>query len=197
MNAKANLAPAPVHELLAKRHSTRSYDGREVQPHELLSLLEAARWAPSSYNQQPWRFVVWDRHADNAAFQRAFATLGSSNQAWVSNVPLLIGVFADTVGVDGKPNASAVYDTGAAAFSLVLQAQALGLSARQIGGFDRDALRAEFGIPGTVEIKSFIAVGHLGSLDVLNESLKAKEQAPRVRKAIEEIVFSHGWQRPL
>jgi nitroreductase len=188
---------APIHDLLAKRASTRAYDGQPVASHELLSLLEAARWAPSSFNQQPWRFVLWNRHSNADAFNRAFATLGTSNQSWVSNVPILIGVFADTVSIDGNINSSAAYDTGAAAFSLVLQAEALGLSARQIGGFNRDALREEFGIPATMEIKALIAVGHLGVIDTLAENLKTKEQAPRIRRAIHEIVFSDGWDQPL
>lgn len=188
---------APVHDLLAKRASTRAYDGQPIASRELFSLLEAARWAPSSFNQQPWRFVLWNRHSNADAFNRAFDTLGTSNQSWVNNVPVLIGVFADTIGIDGNLNTSAAYDTGAAAFSLVLQAQALGLSARQIGGFNRDALRGEFGIPAEVEIKALIAVGHLGVVDTLAENLKAKEQAPRVRRAIHEIVFSDGWKPSL
>lgn len=197
MNAIATPPVAPVHELLAKRASTRSYDGRAVERHELLSLLEAARWAPSSYNRQPWRFVVWDRHQDQAAFDRAFGTLVSSNQRWVANVPVLIGVFADTVSSDGNANPSAPYDTGAAALSLVLQAQALGLSARQIGGFDHEALRRAFAIPASVNIQSFIAVGHLGAADQLSDELKAREAAPRVRRELHEIAYAASWGEPL
>jgi len=197
MNAIATPPVAPVHELLAKRASTRSYDGRAVERHELLSLLEAARWAPSSYNRQPWRFVVWDRHQDQAAFDRAFATLATSNQRWVGNVPVLIGVFSDSVDGEGKPNRSANYDTGAAAFSLVLQAQALGLSARQIGGFDHDALRQTFGVPASVNIQALIAVGHLGVADKLSDELKAREAAPRVRLELHEIAYAAGWGEPL
>lgn len=195
MNAIAN--PFPVHDLLAGRASTRNYDGRPLGRDALLSLLEAARWAPSSYNRQPWRFLVWDRHADAEAFERAFATLVSSNQKWVANVPVLIGVFADTLDSEGKPNRSAIYDTGAAAFSLVLQAQALGLSARQIGGFDQDALRQAFAVPENVQVQSFIAVGHLGDAGQLSPELLARESAPRLRREIHEIAFHAGWGTPL
>ena len=197
MNALVSQAVAPVHELLARRASTRAYDGRALERHELLSLLEAARWAPSSYNRQPWRFVVWDRRDDEAAFDRAFATLAASNQKWVANVPVLIGVFADTSAGEGKVNHSAPYDTGAAAFSLVLQAQALGLSARQIGGFDHEALRQAFGIPDSVNIQSFIAVGHLGGTEQLGEELRIREAAPRVRRELHEFAFRADWGAPL
>jgi nitroreductase len=197
MNAIVSQPVAPVHELLAGRASTRAYDGRPLERHDLLSLLEAARWAPSSYNRQPWRFLVWDRHADPVAFDKAFATLVSSNQKWVANVPVLIGVFADTEAEEGKINKSAPYDTGAAAFSLVLQAQALGLSARQIGGFDHEALRSTFDIPASVNIQSFIAVGHLGDVGNLAEDIKKRESAPRVRRELHEIAFAADWGTPL
>lgn len=197
MNAIVSRPAAPVHELLARRASTRAYDGRPLERHDLLSLLEAARWAPSSYNRQPWRFVVWDRYQDEQAFTRAFNTLVSSNQKWVANVPVLIGVFADTEAEAGKLNHSAPYDTGAAAFSIVLQAQALGLSARQIGGFDHAVLRQAFDIPAGVHIQAFIAVGHLGRADQLSDELKVREASPRVRREVHEIAFAGNWGQPL
>lgn len=194
MNAIIN--PFPVHNLLARRSSSRAYNSRPLDKQSILSLLEAARWAPSSYNRQPWRFVVWERHSNPDAFQRAFETLASSNQKWVAHVPVLIGVFADTDDGNGKPNSSAIYDTGAAAFSLVLQAHSLGLSACQIGGFDADALGRAFSVPENVRALAIIAVGFPTDARLLGSELQARESKPRVRRPISEFTFHSAWSVP-
>ena len=98
---KSAVTAVPVHELIAERWSPRAFNGHAVSQDQIHALLEAARWAPSSYNLQPWRFVVWNRDDNADTFDKVYATLSSSNKAWVANVPVLIGVFADRRGVDG------------------------------------------------------------------------------------------------
>lgn len=196
MTAKIAITAAPVHDLIAARWSPRAYVPDAVSAADQLALLEAARWAPSSYNLQPWRFVVWDRHRDRAAFDRVFAALSATNQVWVEQVPLLIGVFADTRGVEGRVNQAAPYDTGAAAFSLVLQAHALGLHAHQLGGFDRNALLSDFAIPSDWSVQALIAIGRLGDPSTLRDDLRRRELSPRTRKSLPEIAFAGGPDTP-
>ncbi len=142
----------PIHDLLATRWSPRAFDAtRAVTREQISALIEAARWAPSCFGNEPWRFLVWDRATDDAGWQRAFDCLSAGNQIWVKNVPLLFAAVADPAfDHNGKPNRWAQYDTGAAAENLVLQAVALGLAAHQMGGFDAERLHAEFGIPAGV-----------------------------------------------
>ena len=190
---KSAVTSVPVHELIAERWSPRAFNGHAVSQDQIHALLEAARWAPSSYNLQPWRFVVWNRDDNADTFDKVYATLSSSNKAWVANVPVLIGVFADRRGVDGQENGAAAYDTGAAAFSLVLQAQALGLHAHQLGGFNRSELQREFAIPEDIVVQALIAVGYQGDEALLRDDLRAKEQAARSRRSLNEIAFTGQW----
>jgi len=188
--------PIEIHDVIRARWSPRVFDQkRQVSHDQIHSVLEAARWAPSSYNLQPWRFIVWNNHLDTSSYERAFATIVERNQAWIGHAPVLIAVLADTRSTDGTPNSnnSASYDTGAAALSLTLQAQALGLITRQIGGFDRDALRIAFNLPEHIRILSLIGLGyHSPHDDHLSDELKTRESAPRVRKPLEEIAFANA-----
>lgn len=186
----------PVHALIARRWSPRAFAAQPVEGEKLRALLEAARWTPSAYNLQPWRFVVWERHA-GSAFERAFATLSGSNQSWVKTAPVLIGVFSDSRGPEGKPNGAAAYDTGAAVFALTLQAESLGLSLHQIGGFDREALRATLALPGDVTPHTLLALGYRGAPELIErEELRRRELAPRERRQLHEIAFAGEWGRP-
>lgn len=192
MSEKIAQTRVAIHSLLAERWSPRAFSSQAVDEKKISTLIEAARWSPSSYNLQPWRFIVW--HQDqNPYFEQVYATLSNTNKAWVRNVPVLIGVFADTRGVEGQVNHAAVYDTGAAALALVLQAQALGLVSHQLGGFDKQALREQFSIPEHITILSLIAIGYQGQVHELREDLQAKELAPRSRQALESIVFNNTW----
>ncbi|MDR5855537.1 nitroreductase family protein [Caballeronia sp. LZ062] len=195
MSAKPAPTDVDIHDLLAGRWSPRAYADRPVDRAQVHRLLEAARWAPSSSNLQPWRFVVFDRHRDEAAFQRAFDTLVPFNQKWNANVPLLICVTAATLSPKGEPNQAAVYDTGAAAMALTLQAHALDLAAHQMGGFDRDAFRAAFSVPDDVQIIAMISVGHHGDASLLDETLRERETAPRTRRPLGETAFEGAWGR--
>jgi nitroreductase len=189
--------PAPteveIHELIAGRWSPRAYSDKPVTHEHQRQILEAARWAPSSYNMQPWRFTVFDRHADSAAYERAFATLVPFNQGWNKPVPVLIAALAKLTTPKGDTNDCAQYDTGAAAMSLVLQAHALGLIAHQMRGFDVNAFRETFKTPDDVLPIAMIAIGHPGESTHLDDALREREAAPRVRAAIGEIAFAGAW----
>lgn len=194
MTQKLAQTSAPLHELIAARWSPRAFQEKAVTPEQLTALLEAARWAPSAYNLQPWRFIVWDQHRDAANFQRAFATLSGTNQSWAKRAPVLLGVFSDTRGPEGKVNGSAAYDTGAAVFALSLQAQALGLHLHQMGGFNREALRDEFALPPEIAINTLIAIGHVDDAAVIErEELRQRELAPRERRALDTFAFAGQW----
>lgn len=186
---------AMVHELIAGRWSPRAFDPtRKVSREELLSLLEAARWAPSCFGDEPWRFVVGDKDADEAGWQRIFSSLAEKNQLWAKHAPLLILVAADSqFRTNGKPNRWGQYDSGAASISLCLQAESLGLSAHQMGGFDVDAVRESVDVPEQFTPMAVIAVGYQGSLDDLAEDFQDMETAPRKRQPMAEVFFSGRW----
>lgn len=183
----------PIHELMAGRWSPRAISNEPVTREQLHSVLEAARWAPSSYNMQPWRFMAFDRNHDDVAFQKAFASLVPFNQGWNANVPVLICALAKTLTAKGEVNRTAPYDTGAASMSLVLQAHALGLVAHQMSGFDTNAFREAFAIPADVEIIAMISLGHHGDSNTLDDALRERESAPRARLALGEVAFDGAW----
>lgn len=186
----------PVHDLIARRWSPRAVDpSRPVEPEQVRSLLEAARWAPSCFNEQPWRYLVFDG-SDEPARERARACLAEGN-AWARQAPLLLlSVARETFTRNDKPNRHAQHDVGLATENLVLQATALGLATHQMAGYDADRARREFRIPEGYTPMAMIAVGHPGSAAELPEPLREREAAPRERRALEEIAFDGGWERP-
>jgi nitroreductase len=187
---------APIHELLARRWSSRAFDpARPLARGTLRALLEAARWAPSSGNSQPWRFVVWDRARDEAAWQRAFATLEPGNRVWVARAAALVAVCADALDRRGQPNRFAGHDAGLATENLLLQAAALGLVAHPMAGYDGAALRAAAAIPERFTPFALVALGHPGDPTLLEERHRAKETAPRERRALGESAFEGNWGR--
>ncbi|MBT9613344.1 MAG: nitroreductase family protein [Burkholderiales bacterium] len=199
MLLKPAVTDFPIHELLAHRWSPRAFDvAKPVSREQVLALVEAARWAPSCFGEEPWRVIVWDRARDTARWQKAFDCLAEGNQAWVKNTPLLIAVGADPqFGHNGKDNRWAQYDSGAAGISLCLQAVALGLAAHQMGGFDAQKLRDAFGIPAHITLMSMIAVGYQAAPDVLTGEVREREVAPRRRRPLGEIFFEGGWGVPI
>lgn len=188
-----------IDDTIAQRWSGRAYDAsKTVSAEQTIALLEAARWAPSCYGDQPWRFIVWDSNKDKAAWQKAFDTLVEFNQGWVKNAPLLFLIAADTkFNHNGKPNRWAAYDTGAAAENICLQATALGLMAHQMAGFDADKLRAAFEIPEQIEIIAMISVGHPADLDTLDAETRERETAARSRRELGELFFDGAWGKPI
>jgi nitroreductase len=178
-----------------ERWSPRSFASRDVTPADLAKVFEAARWAASSYNEQPWRFLVGIRGSE--AYRKIFESLISFNQAWATTAPVLIlGTAKTRFSHNDAPNRVALYDLGAAASYLTLQAAALGIASHQMGGFDPDAARKAFEIPEVYEIGAVIALGYQGEPASLpNEHFVAQEVAPRTRKSLTEFVFS-AWETP-
>lgn len=185
----------PIHDLLARRWSTRAFDAaKPVTREQLTTLLEAGRWAPSCNGDEPWRYLVWDRARDPEGFQKAFDCLSDNNKKWVKNVPLLmLSCAGSNFAATGKPNRWTQHDTGAASLSIALQADVLGLAAHQMGGFDAEKARAVFGIPAEYTPMAMIAVGYQAAPDVLDEETKKKELIPRARKPLAERFFEGGW----
>ena len=198
MLEKNAVTAAPIHELLARRWSPRAYDkSKAVSRAQILSLIEAARWAPSCNGDEPWRYLVWNRADDETGWQRAFDLLSDGNKKWCANVPVLMLSNAGSVfGHNGKPNRHTQHDTGMASLNLSLQAVALGLIAHQMGGFDSAKAREVFAIPSEFTPMAMIAVGYQADPGVLPEDVKAKELTPRKRKPVGDCFFAGGWGKP-
>lgn len=192
MNKPAPVSPQ-VHEIIRERWSPVGFDVRPVEPEVLRSLLEAAQWAPSSYNEQPWSFLVATREQPEE-HARLLDCLVPGNQEWARQAPvLMLSIAKLAFDRGGKPNRHAYYDVGQAAAQLVLQATALGLAAHQMAGFDAEKARATFGIPEGHDPVAAVAVGYPGDPEALPESLRGRDLAPRRRKALRELAFSGRW----
>ncbi|PPC80203.1 MAG: nitroreductase [Methylotenera sp.] len=196
---KPAITQVPIDSTLANRWSGRAYDASKSISHEqVIALLEAARWAPSCFGDQPWRFVVWNKNTDAATWQQAFDCLVPGNQAWVKDAPLLLLVCADTLFTHNqKPNRFAEYDTGAATENLCLQASSMGLMAHQMGGYDSDKARATFGIPEQYTLMAMVSVGYPADIATLEGEALARETAERVRKPLSELFFANTWGKPV
>jgi len=177
------------------RWSPRSFAARDVSPSDIRKVFEAARWAASSYNEQPWRFLVGTRNSPT--HKKIFSTLTGFNQDWAGAAPVLIlGVASSKFSHNGTTNAYALYDLGAAAAILCLQAASLGLTTHSMAGFDHDAARQAFGIPDEYLLGAVIALGYQGEPSALaHEKLIAQETAPRTRKPLTDFVLS-AWGEP-
>lgn len=189
---------APIHDVIAARWSGCAYDPeKKPEPEQVLSLIEAARWAPSCFGDQPWRFIVFDKGRDQAAWQRAFECLVEGNQPWAGRAPLLLLACADSVmSKTGKPNRWGQYDTGAAVENLCLQATAMGLMAHQMGGFDADRARLEFKIPPQFAPMAMITVGYQLAEASIPDAMKEREYADRARNPVNHNFFSGDWDAP-
>ncbi|MFM9836418.1 MAG: nitroreductase family protein [Methylophilaceae bacterium] len=196
---KPAITQESIHDLIANRWSPRAFDAsKPVNQEQVIALLEAARWAPSCFGDQPWRFLVWNKNQDAAAWQHALDVIVPNNQVWSKNAPVLILVCAyGLFGHNQKPNRWSEYDTGAAAENLCLQASALGLVAHQMGGFESDAARARFNIPADVSPMAMLAIGYEGDSNDLPEELKTRELAQRSRKPLGELFFNGVWDKPI
>jgi nitroreductase len=184
-----------LHPHIRERWSPRSFRDAPVSLEDLWTLLEAARWAPSSSNEQPWRFIV-GRKEDKETFAKVLSVLVEGNQAWAKNAPVLLLAVAKKTNSKGAENRWAWHDVGLALGSLVFQATAIGLHVHMMAGFDADKAREVFHIPEGYEATTAAAVGYLGDPNALPERLKERELAPRQRKPIEEIAFRSDWGRP-
>lgn len=185
----------PLHELLRRRWSPRAFADRAVEPWKLLSVLEAARWAPSSGNAQPWRFFVATKERPEE-YERLFGCLSAGNRNWAHAAPVLLLSVALLTRGNGKPNPTALHDLGLAAENLVLQATALDLQAHQMAGLDREAARAIYAIPDDCEPVAALALGYPGDPATLPDDLRERELARRVRQPLAELVFSGRFGQP-
>lgn len=192
---KLKHADAPgVEDLIRRRWSPRAFADKEVSAAELKTLFEAARWTASSFNEQPWRFLVGRR--GDETYKKIFNALVEFNQSWVKNAPVLVlSVAKKTFTEKGTSNRYGLHDTGAANAHLALQATADGLHTHSMAGFDNEQVRASFAIPSDYEIGAVTAIGYLGDAGGLPEHLRKMEESPRRRKPLEEIVFS-DWEKP-
>jgi nitroreductase len=186
----------PIHEPIGRRWSPRAFSERPVQPEKLLSLFEAARWASSSSNEQPWAFIV-ATNADPKNYEAMLGVLVDFNRGWARKAPVLILTLAHTqFDKDGCPNRHAFYDLGQAAANLSLQATAIGLATHPMAGFNVEAARQRFAVPEGWEPVSVIALGYPGDPGSLDDTLRQRELAQRQRKPLSSFVFSGTWGVP-
>lgn len=193
---KPAVTSRPVHDLIRNRWSPRSFTDQPVANDELIAVFEAARWAASCNNGQPWRFMVATKD-DPAAYAAALACFNERNQRWAKTAPVLIfGCARKTFEANGNPNAHALYDLGAATAQLTAQAQALGLVVHQAGGIEREKARAAFNVPEEFDIVVGFALGRQGDPDALPEELPGREREPRARKPLADIAFTGAFGTP-
>lgn len=189
-------APAahPIAEPFAIRWSARAYQDKPVPAETLRSVLEAARWAASCMNEQPWNYLVTRRHEEPEAFAALHACLSPGNQPWVARAPvLMLAVARMTFAAKGTPNRHAFHDQGQANANLVAQAATLGLQCRQMAGFDAAKAREAFAIPEGHEPVACIAMGFPVPLDEIPEAMRERDLAPRMRKPLAEFVHLGRW----
>ncbi len=179
----------PIHPLLAQRWSPRGFDtAHRLDDQAVLALLEAARWAPSAANSQPWRFLVTRR--DEPAFAQLLAVLSPANQPWAERASALVLVAAEVVDAEGKARPWAHYDTGQAVAALSLQAESLGLSAHQMGGFDAGAAARQFGLDATLNPVVVIALGVRDEANPLPEPYATREATTRTRSPLSSLLLA-------
>ncbi|WP_216688562.1 nitroreductase family protein [Hymenobacter siberiensis] len=185
-----NHAPTtyPVHDLIRSRWSPRSYSAQPIAQDTLNQVFEAASWAFSAMNAQPWQYI-YAHKADTTAFQKILDTLMPGNQPWAKNAPVLIIALAKTQFDNGQPNGAALHDLGAANATLFLEATAMSLHGHVMGGFDREKLRQNFNLPDNVAPVAVLALGYLGEAELLEEPFLSREKAARNRKPLVEFVF--------
>jgi nitroreductase len=185
---------AGVEDLILRRWSPRAFSDKEISAAELKTLFEAARWAASSSNEQPWRFLVGRR--GDVVYQKIFNALVPFNQTWAGGASVLVlSVAKKTFTGKGNPNVHNLHDTGQATANLALQATANGLHTHSMAGFDREQVRASFAIPSDYDIGAVTAIGYFGDPASLPEKLRKIEESPRERKSLDQFVFS-DWEKP-
>ena len=190
---KAAPTDVQVHELITNRWSPRAFAGKPVSDEVLRALFEAARWAPSSNNEQPWAYLVATK-GDAENFGKMLGVLVEFNANWAKHAPVLaLSVAHVKMQRDGKPNRVALHDVGSATSQLTLEANSRGLQVHQMAGFDAEKARQTFAIPLDWEPVAGIALGYPGDPESLPEKLRERELAPRTRKPLSEFVMTGGW----
>ena len=185
----------PIEEVLRQRWSPIAFSDQAVEPEKLRSVLEGARWAASSYNEQPWSYIVAIQ--DNPdEFSRLLECLAEGNQVWAKNAPvLMLSVAKLTFTFNGVENRHAFHDVGAASANLAIEAAAQGLFIHQMAGFDVPKAKETYGIPDGYDPVAAIALGYLGDPQILSESMQQRQSAPRTRKPLDQFVFTGHWSQ--
>lgn len=178
----------PVHETIRKRWSPRAFASSPVAPEMLQQVFEAASWAPSAMNEQPWRYL-YAHHADQPAFQQLVDCLLPGNQPWARHAAVLVLALAKTHYDNGTANPAALHDVGMANANLILEATALGLHGHFMGGFDQAKAKETFQLPDGLQPVVMVALGYLGDAEQLEEPFLSREKAPRQRKPLSDFTF--------
>jgi nitroreductase len=186
----------PIHESIAKRWSPYVFSDKPVSREDLLSLFEAARWAASSFNEQPWRYIMATKESPDE-FERLLGCLVEANQDWARRAPvLMLGVVSTKFARNGNDNRVAFHDLGLASASLTFEATSRGLFVHQMAGILPDKARETYAIPEGFEPWTGLAIGYADDSDDVPGQLRARETAPRQRKKLNEFVFENRWERP-
>ncbi len=189
-----------MHDLIRRRWSPVQFLDRPVAGDKLAAAFEAARWAASSFGEQPWRFIVGVKGESGTlglTWEKVLAALAEANQAWARHAPVLgLSVAKMKFQRNGKPNRHAWHDVGLAMSQLTLQATAMDLFVHQMGGFNSSQARAAFGIPEDAEPVAAFAMGYHGANPQLADELRKRDQGPRQRRPLSELVFAGQWDQP-
>ena len=196
MRIKETPVKSEILDLFKTRWSTRAFDiNKQVERHKIISMCEAAHWAPTCFNEQPYKFIIFDKFTDEESYNKAFDCLGEWNQNWSKTAPVLVAAIANTkFRQNGKFNRWAEYDTGAATMAFYTQAISMGVMTHPMGGFDSDKLKSTFGISDDFVPMSMIAVGYQSEdISVIDEQYHDGETKPRERLDLEVNFFESKW----
>jgi nitroreductase len=183
----------PIEEILKRRWSPRAFSDRIVERDKLQRMFEAARWAASSFNEQPWSFIVATKEKPDE-YAALLSCLTEKNQQWARRAPvLMVSVAKLNFEKNGKPNRHAFHDVGMAVSNLIVQATALGLYVHQMAGFSVETVRETYGVPEGFEPVAAVAVGYPDDPNVLPEQFRQQEVGPRERKPIDSFIFEAKW----
>jgi nitroreductase len=193
MSEKKALPDYPIHEFLAERWSPYAFQDRPISEADLCSLFEAARWAASSYNEQPWSYIVATKE-NPELFQQLLSCLVDANQFWAKDAPVIaLGIVSHKFTRNQEDNRAAIHDLGLATSNLVVEATARGICVHQMIGILPDKARELFEIPEGYEAWTGMAIGYQGDPMTLPDALKERDLMPRQRKPLDQFVFSEKW----
>ena len=184
----------PIHKLLKKRWSPRAFSEKSIDTELLNQLFEAARWAPSSYNEQPWRFIV-ARKNDTEAYEQLASVMNEFNQSWAMDAPVLVlALTKTTFDLDGRDNPHAGHDLGQAIAHLTFEATKNDLYVHQMAGISPEKAREQYDISNDYNPMTMFAIGYKGQPESLDEKMQKQETSPRIRKDLNEILFEGEWE---
>lgn len=186
----------PINKLISDRRSPLAFDDTPIDAPDLDAIFEAARWAASSYNAQPWRFVVVPKQDDPSSYRDVCGALAPGNQVWAMRAPVLAVGICATAFADGRPNAHARYDLGAAVAMLSVEATARGIALHQMAGINRDKLAELLHVPDDHDVVVCLAIGYEGDPEELPQSLQERAAAPRTRRPQSEWRFAKRFGEP-